>query len=64
MAPIWVVLEIRVPFRVLFISLPYYIGDLNRNPNLENYPYEFRGDHEPGLSVSHLVNNLCCRFRV
>ena len=28
----------RVPFRVLFIRVPYYIGDLKRDPNLENYP--------------------------
>ena len=27
------------PFRVLFIRVPYYIGDLERDPNLENYPY-------------------------
>ena len=25
-------------FRVLSIRLPYYIWDLNRDPNLENYP--------------------------
>ena len=36
---IWVVLEMRVPFRVLFIEVPYYFGDLKRGPNLENYPY-------------------------
>ena len=26
-------------FKVLFIRVPYYIGDLKRDPNLENYPY-------------------------
>ena len=28
----------RVPFRVLFIRVPYYIGDLKRDPNIEAYP--------------------------
>ena len=23
----------------LFISVPYFIGDLKRDPNFENYPY-------------------------
>ena len=32
---------IRVPFKVLFITVPYYIGDLNRVPILENYPHEY-----------------------
>ena len=27
----------------LFIRVPYYIGDLTRGPNLENYPYKRRG---------------------
>ena len=27
---------IRVPFRVLFIRVPYYLGDLERDRNLEN----------------------------
>ena len=27
----------RVPFRVLFIRVPYYIGDPERDPNFENY---------------------------
>ena len=26
---------------VLFARVPYYIGDLKRDPNLENYPYKF-----------------------
>ena len=34
----WVVVEITVPFGVLFIWVPYYVGDLKRDPNLENYP--------------------------
>ena len=28
-----------VSFGVLFIRVPYYIGDLKGDPNLENYPY-------------------------
>ena len=29
------------PFGVLFIRMPYYIGDLKRDPTLENYPFPF-----------------------
>ena len=29
--------KIRVPFGVLFIRVPYYVGDLKRDPGLENY---------------------------
>ena len=29
-----------VLFRVPFIRVPYYIGDLNRDTNLENYTFE------------------------
>ena len=36
---IWVVLESRVPFRVLFIRVPYCIGDHSGDPTLENYAY-------------------------
>ena len=36
---IWVVFKMRVPFRVVIIRVPYYIGDLKRDPNLESYPY-------------------------
>ena len=32
-----ILLQIRVPFRVLFIRVPYSLGDLKRDPNLENY---------------------------
>ena len=35
---IWVVLYIRVPFTVLVIRVPCYLGDLNKDPNLGNYP--------------------------
>ena len=34
----WVVLQIRVPFRVLSLRVSYDIGDPNRDPNIENYP--------------------------
>ena len=30
----WAVLEIRVPFRGLSIRVPYYTGDLKRDPDL------------------------------
>ena len=34
------VLETRAPFlRVLLIWVPYYLRDLKRGPNLENYSY-------------------------
>ena len=29
----------RPLFGVLFMRVPYYIGDPKRDPNLENYPY-------------------------
>ena len=32
-------MKIRTPFRVLFIRLPYSFWDVQRDPNLENYPY-------------------------
>ena len=32
------ILQIRVPFKVLSKRVPYYFGDLARDPNLENYP--------------------------
>ena len=28
-----------MPSRILFIGVPHYIGDLKRDPNLENYTY-------------------------
>ena len=40
---IWVVLEVRVPFRVaVYKGAVLEIGDRKSNPNLENYPYGFR----------------------
>ena len=35
-----VVLKTRVPFRVLFIRVPYSFGDLKRDPNSDNYPHD------------------------
>ena len=29
------------PFRGPFIRVPHYVGDLKRDPNLGNYPYDF-----------------------
>ena len=34
----WLVLEIRIPFKVLLVRGPYYIGDLKRDTSLENCP--------------------------
>ena len=34
----WVVLYIGNPFRGLFIRVPYCIGDLKRDLDLDNYP--------------------------
>ena len=30
------------------IRVPYYTGDLKRDPNLENYPYDATGVLQPG----------------
>ena len=38
-----VVLSIRVPFRVLFIGVPYYIGDLRRDPRSRGLPTRIPG---------------------
>ena len=35
--PIWVVLGIRVPFRVLFVRVPYDKWDPETDQNQENY---------------------------
>ena len=36
---IWVVIYIRFRFRVIFLGVLYYFGDLKGDPNLENYPF-------------------------
>ena len=38
------VLPIRVPLGGPFIGVQYYIGDLKRDPNLENCPYYKQGN--------------------
>ena len=48
--PFWVVFENLVPFRVLYTRVPYYIGDLKRDLNLENYPYASQA-LDPGLKI-------------
>ena len=35
---IWVVIYIRFRFRIIFLGVLYYFGDLKGDPNLENYP--------------------------
>ena len=42
---IWVDLKIGVPSRILYITVPYYIWDLERDPNLENYPCISAGEY-------------------
>ena len=44
---IWVILELRVAFRILLIRVPYYVGD----PTLENYPYTPAGGSEPRFRI-------------
>ena len=39
------VLKIRVSFGVLFITVPYHLGDLSRDSNLENCPYIDAEEH-------------------
>ena len=36
---VWVVVKIRVHFRVLLVRVPYYIGDIKRDLTLENCPH-------------------------
>ena len=31
--------KVGSPFRIHFVRVPYCIGDLKRDPKLENYPY-------------------------
>ena len=40
---IWVVLQIRVLVRVLFIRVSYYFCGPRKGPNLENYPFSEAG---------------------
>ena len=36
---------------VLFLGVPYYIGDPKRDPNLEKYPRGFRAPLEDTIRV-------------
>ena len=49
----WVVFQNRVPSRVVLIRVPYYIGDLKKDPNLESYPCEF-----PNPSIPNRLKSL------
>ena len=33
----WVVVYIKHSFSVLYKGVPYYFGELNKDPNVENY---------------------------
>ena len=37
--------KVGVPSRVLLLRVPHHIGDMKRDPSLENYPYETRQNH-------------------
>ena len=56
----WVVLQNRVPFRLLFtkVRVPYYFGDPRRDPNLENYPKGGGPDAERGGGVGISVSRI------
>ena len=59
------VLQIRVPFRVLVTKVPYYIiGELRRDPTLEHYP---QGSWQRSLihvmiPLKDAVNRTLCHF--
>ena len=42
--------------RVLFIRVPYYIGDLERDPNLENYPYSSTSEYRIRSMLPYTIN--------
>ena len=53
--------QIRVPFQVLFIRVPYYLGgggDRKRDPNLENYSYRVVRGFVWGLGLGELLWGL------
>ena len=37
--PIWLVLKLKIPFRILYIPVSPPLAFLKRGPNLENYRY-------------------------
>ena len=55
-----VVLQISDPFRVHFIRVPYYFGDLTRDPKLKNYPKRTLRKRQKrqfkGFSIHNLKN--------
>ena len=51
----WPARRMRVPLRVFIIRVPYYTGDCNRVPNLENYPFV----SHCSLSLSRCVASGC-----
>ena len=57
----WVVVSIRVPFRVLFTELAYYLGD---HSNSESFPYGFT-KKKYGIRVAEgrLTDNLGRAFQ-
>ena len=50
-----------VPFGVLFLRAPYCIGDLQRLPNLENYPSE---EQQTSFRSSARADVLGSPFRI
>ena len=55
----WPVLENRVPFGILFIRVPYYVGDLKGDPSLENYPNCSTAAESPVASCPYLSVAVC-----
>ena len=54
-------LKLGSQFRVLFIRVPYYIGDMKRDPNSENYPYRSQslGIEMVSIPIGSTVAPLC-----
>ena len=45
--------SLKVPLGVLFTRVPYYMWDLNRGPDLENYPYLLLGFQSMAQASRH-----------
>ena len=55
-------LQIRVPLRVLFVRVPYYIGDLKRGPEFGELPTSLAGapsGHAQGLPPKEHPASAC-----
>ena len=54
---IWVILQVRVPLKVLFfiIRVLYYIGNLKRDPTLKNYPHAILDQRHKSLKTYILL---------